>query len=216
MFQNRFDAGQQLAEALKKLNINNGFVISIPRGGVVVGSIVAQQLNVPMDIIIPKKVGAPHNPEIAVGAITENGTVIYNEELLKRLGLKEETLKYSIECIIQEIKRRMITYRGTDAAPDLSNKHVIMIDDGIATGSTILAALRSIKKYGCQKITLAVPVAPPDTVKRLKQEVDNLICLISEEPFYAVSQFYKTFKQISDEEVIALLKGNHCCEITIP
>lgn len=216
MFLNRFDAGQQLAEAIKKLNIENGFVICIPRGGVVVGAIVAQQLKIPMDIIIPKKVGAPHNPEIAVGAVTQNGTVIYNRELLKRIGVTEEDLKPTVEHVVKEIKRRMISYRGTDEMPNLSNRHVIVIDDGIATGSTMLAALRSIKNYGCKKITLAIPVAPPDTLEKLKKEVDDLVCLISEEPFYAVSQFYKKFNQISDEEVISLLKGNHCCERLIP
>ncbi|SHF44121.1 Predicted phosphoribosyltransferase [Desulforamulus putei DSM 12395] len=211
MFKNRIDAGQRLAESLKKINIQEGIVIAVPRGGVVVGAQVAQALDIPLDIIIPKKVGAPQNPEVAVGAVTEDGTVIYNQNLLNRLGLSEKDLAPAVQKIISEIKRRMTAYRGSSKSPDFSGKHVILVDDGIATGFTIMAALRSIKNAGCQAVTLAIPVAPPDTVERLEKEVDHLVCLVSEEPFYAVGQFYRDFSQISDDEVISILKGYQYC-----
>lgn len=207
MFKDRIDAGQRLGEALKKLQIQDGIVIAVPRGGVVVGAQVAQILDIPLDIIIPKKVGAPQNPEVAVGAVTEDGTVIYNKNLLNRLDLSEEDLAPTVKKIISEIKRRMKSYRGTGKPPALEGRHVILVDDGIATGSTIVAALRFIKNSGCKAITLAIPVAPPDTVERLEKEVDHLVCLVSEEPFYAVGQFYRNFNQIRDDEVISIFKG---------
>ncbi|MEW6697396.1 MAG: phosphoribosyltransferase [Bacillota bacterium] len=211
MFKDRKEAGRKLGEALKSMQIQDGVVIAIPRGGVVVGAQVAQLLDIPLDITIPKKVGAPQNPEVAVGAVTEDGTVIYNENLLQRLGLSEKDLAPSVQRIISEIKRRMLTYRGTSQRPDVSHRHVILVDDGIATGSTVVAALRSIKKAGCKAITLAIPVAPPDTAARLEKEVDHLVCLISEEPFYAVGQFYENFEQVRDDEVIAIIKAYKCC-----
>lgn len=211
LFKDRKEAGRKLGEALKSMQIQDGVVIAIPRGGVVVGAQVAQLLDIPLDITIPKKVGAPQNPEVAVGAVTEDGTVIYNENLLQRLGLSEKDLAPSVQRIISEIKRRMLTYRGTSQRPDVSHRHVILVDDGIATGSTVVAALRSIKKAGCKAITLAIPVAPPDTAARLEKEVDHLVCLISEEPFYAVGQFYENFEQVRDDEVIAIIKAYKCC-----
>ncbi|GAB6159121.1 phosphoribosyltransferase [Desulfotomaculum varum] len=206
MFENRITAGQQLAVALQETNRPADIVIAIPRGGVVVGHQVARSLGIPLDIIIPKKVGAPQNPEVAVGAVTQDGTVIYHQELLSRLGLSEKDMQPAVQKIIGEINRRTLAYRNSSQGADLSGRHVIVVDDGIATGFTILAALQSIKKSGCQSVTLAVPVAPPDTVQRLAKEVDHFVCLISQEPFYAVGQFYLDFSQVKDDEVTAILK----------
>jgi len=209
LFKDRIDAGQQLADALIKMDsYEKGIVVAIPRGGVVVGVQVARRLDLPIDIIIPRKVGAPHNPEVAIGAVTQDGTAIFNEDLLQRLELSKKDIKPVVEAVIKEINRRMITYRGDSQPADLAGRSVILVDDGIATGSTVVAALRSLKNTGCKRITLAVPVAPPDTVDRLKKEVAELVCLRSEEPFYAVGQFYEDFSQTSDDEVISLLKGH--------
>jgi putative phosphoribosyl transferase len=206
MFNNRIEAGLKLAEKLLEFdNISNGMVIAVPRGGVVVGAQVAKKLKIPLDIIIPKKVGSPFNPEVAIGAVTEDGTAIYNYKLLNVLGLQEEDMEAATCDIINEIKRRMVEYRGTTNPPDLTDKDVILVDDGIATGSTIIAALRSIKNSHCANVILAVPVAPPDVLECLKEEIDTIVCLISEEPFYAVGQFYGNFSQVSDAEVKKLL-----------
>ncbi|ABO51815.1 phosphoribosyltransferase [Desulforamulus reducens MI-1] len=208
MFENRIDAGQRMAVALEKIKIENGIVMAIPRGGVVVGAQIAQRFQIPLDIIIPKKIGLPHNPEIAIGAVTEDGTAIYNEKLINDLNLTPKELEPIVKKIVKEIERRRILYKGKSEPAVLSNRHAILVDDGIATGATVIAALRSLQKSGCKKITLAIPVAPPDTVERLEKEVDHLICLVSQEPFYAVGQFYKNFCQIDDDEVISLLAGH--------
>ena len=211
MFKNRMDAGQRLGEALKEIDIIEGIVLAIPRGGVVIGAEISQRLGYQLDIIIPKKVGLPHQSEVAIGAVTEDGTAIYNQNLLKRLGITEQDLEPTVQNIIREIKRRMNIYRGTDKPLSLVKKDVILVDDGIATGATIIAALRSLKNSGCRSITLAVPVAPPDTLETLRKEVDHLVCLIAEEHFYAVGQFYMDFDQVDDGEVIKLLQNAKCC-----
>lgn len=211
MFNNRIDAGQKLGKALKEINLEKSIVLAIPRGGVVIGANVCKILDCPLDIIIPKKIGLPHQPEVAIGAVTEDGTAMYNQDLLKRLRITKQDLEPTVQNIIREIKRRMNLYRGTDKPLDLANKDVILVDDGIATGATIIAALRSLKNSGCRSITLAVPAAPPQMLIKLRNEVDHLVCLIAEEPFYAVGQFYKNFDQVGDDEVIELLQNAKCC-----
>ena len=213
MFRNRVEAGIKLAEALKNYDNQPGIVIAIPRGGVVVGYEVARGLHLPLDIIIPRKVGAPHQPEVAIGAVTQDGTALFNEGLMNRLDLSVAEMEPEVEQVVKEIKRRMMAYRGTSELPELTGKDVILVDDGIATGATVLAALKSIKNAGCRKIILAVPVAPPDVIRVLAEEVDELVCLLSEESFYAVGQFYRDFNQTDDEEVINLLNESRslCC-----
>ncbi len=206
MFENREEAGRRLADRLADDSFPNGLVLGIPRGGVVVAAPVAERLGLPLDIIIPRKIGAPHNPEVAVGAVTEDGTAIYDRTLLARLGLDETDLAPRIEKEIAEIKRRNTLYRGGREKADYGGRTVILVDDGVATGSTTLAALRSIKKGNPRAVVLAVPVAPPDTLRRLSREVDRVVCLESPIEFYAVGQFYLDFPQTSDDEVIELLR----------
>ncbi len=205
MFKDRIDAGQRLAQALQDYPYEKGIVIAVPRGGIVVGAQIAEVLQLPLDIIIPKKLGAPHQPEVAIGAVTQDGTVMLNNFLMERLDLTQEDLTEIIKESIAEIKRRMVAYRGKEDLYNLAGREVILVDDGIATGATIIAALKSIKNSGCKSITLAIPVAAPDAVETLKNEVDRLVCLCSQEPFYAVGQFYQNFKQTDDDEVLALL-----------
>lgn len=206
LFEDREEAGRLLADRLASEDLPNGLVLGVPRGGVVVAAVVARELALPLDIIVPRKIGAPTNPELAVGAVTQDGTVIYNSVLLQRLRLDERDLERQVELEIEEIERRMMLYRGSRVPPDCVGRTIILVDDGIATGYTVLAALRSLQQAGPRKVVLAVPVAPSETLDRLKPEVDRVICLESPPDFYAVGQFYLHFGQTSDREVIALLR----------
>jgi predicted phosphoribosyltransferase len=205
-FKSREDAAKKLARELLKYWNKNSVVLAIPRGGVVIGYEVAKILNAHLDLIIPRKIGAPNNPELAIGAVTEDGNALLNQQLIDELGISKEFIESEKKRQIQEIKRRIIVYRGDTAASKLEGKTVILVDDGIATGSTMKAAINSIQKKKPLSIVVASPVGPPDTVEELKKEVDELICLIVYEPFFALGQFYDNFNQVTDEEVIALLK----------
>lgn len=206
MFTDRVDAGRRLAERLAGRDLPQGLVLAIPRGGVVVGAEIARALSLPLDIIIPRKIGAPYNPELAIGAVTQDGTAIFNEELLRHFSIKDETKAQLVAHAVAEINRRMRLYRGDKPLLSWRNRTIILVDDGIATGFTVTAALRSLRKADPKKIILAVPVAPPDTLENLRPEVDELICLLVPELFMAVGQFYYHFDQTSDQEVISLLK----------
>jgi len=205
-FKSREDAAKKLARELLKYWDKNPVVLAIPRGGVVIGYEVAKILNAPLDLIIPRKIGAPNDPELAIGAVTEDGTTILNQQLVGELGISEEYIESEKKKQIQEIRRRINVYRGDAAALNLEGKIIILVDDGIATGSTMKAAIHSIRKKKPSSIVAAAPVGPPDTVEELKKEVDELICLIVYEPFFAIGQFYDDFDQVTDEEVIMLLK----------
>jgi predicted phosphoribosyltransferase len=206
LFKDRVDAGRRLAERLAGEALPDALVLGIPRGGVVVAAEVARALDLPLDIIVPRKIGAPANPELAVGAVAQDGTVIYNTALLRRLHLDEADLAEQVQAEIREIERRMALYRGSRVPPKLGGRTVILVDDGVATGYTVLAALRSLRRAGAKKIILAVPVAPPETLARLKPEVDHIVCLASPHDFWAVGQFYQDFRQNSNQDVIALLR----------
>ncbi len=205
LFKHRQDAGQQLGESLQRYKPENTVVLGIPRGGVVVAAEVAKFLNAPLDVIIPRKLGAPHNPEVAIGALTQDGTVILDEVTVRRLGLSNAQINQMVEDVSVEIQRRVEKYRSGKTGLELRGKTVIVVDDGIATGFTVQAALQSVKKSGADKLILAVPVAPADTVSIFREIVDSLVCLYIPEEFYAVGQFYNDFDQTSDEEVIKLL-----------
>ena len=209
VFQDREEAGQRLAQALKDTggSFRDGVVLAVPRGGVVVGAQVARELGLPLDLIIPRKIGAPHNPEAAVGAVAQDGTAIFDRHILNVLRLREEDLEADIEREVAEIRRRMKKYRGKEDYPPYDGKKIILVDDGVATGYTILAAIRSVKNmFHPAELVLAIPVAPPDTLTMLKKEVDRAICLLTPANFYAVGQFYVDFGQTADEEVIVLLR----------
>lgn len=205
IFYDRRDAGQRLGMALARYRGKDTVVLGIPRGGVVVAAEVAKILLAPLDLIIPRKIGAPHNPEVAIGAVAPDGTAILDERMVAVLGVGDVEISRLTEKVRAEIARRLEAYRGGRPAEELSGRVVILVDDGIATGYTIMAALQAIKKAGPAKFVLAVPVAPQDTVKALAQEVDEMICLESPENFYAVGQFYTDFDQVEDNEVTALV-----------
>jgi predicted phosphoribosyltransferase len=207
-FNDRVDAGKRLASALKDFSGKNGIVLAIPRGGVVVGYMIAKALNLPLDVIIPRKIGAPDNPELAIGAVAEDGTAILDQNLIKYLGVSREYIKEETERQKQEIGRRLKLYKQDTSYPNLNGLDVIVADDGIATGSTMKAALASVKNRGAASITVAVPVGPPSTIDELEKIADRVVCLHTPEFFQAIGEFYTDFSQTSDEEVIGLLQEN--------
>ena len=204
-FENRVDAGRQLASALQSVS-KSAIVLAIPRGGLVVGFEVAKALSVPLDIVITRKIGAPDNPELAIGAVAEDGTAILDDGLVRMLQVSKGYISEEVEKQKMEIKRRLLRYRGDMPYPILEDREVIVVDDGVATGSTLKAAIMSIRKKRAKTIIVAVPVGPLNTVNELKRIVDNLVCLQTPEPFYAIGEFYDDFEQTEDEEVIKLLE----------
>jgi putative phosphoribosyl transferase len=208
MFSNRTEAGRQLASALKPFIFSRGVVLAIPRGGVVVGYKIAEALNLPLDVIIPRKIGAPDNPELAIGAVTEDGTIVRDNQLIAYLGISEDYIEAESQRQRLEIARRMKVYRQNQPYPNFEGRDVIIVDDGIATGSTMKAALASIQKKKAKAVTVAIPVGPPSTIDDLKQRADRVICLFTPEPFSAIGEFYADFNQTEDDEVIDLLQKN--------
>lgn len=205
-FKDRYDAGRKLAAELIKYKDENPVVVALPRGGVIIGFEVAKLLNAPLDVIVARKVGAPFYPELGIGAIAPNGIKILDKDLIKSLNVSERALEKIIEQETIEMKRRSELYHEDATLSDLAVKTVIVVDDGLATGVTARASIMSIKEMFPRKIILAVPVSPPDTAEEFRKEVDEFICLHEPHEFYAVGAFYEDFKQISDDEVILLLK----------
>lgn len=210
IFKDRQDAGIQLAKSLIKYkNQPNTIVIGLPRGGVVVAYEVAKALNLPLDVTCPRKIGAPSNPEFAIGAITETGQGIFNERVIQQLQISQTYLKETVENEKAEAQKRLKKFRGNMASRNFKDKVVIIIDDGLATGSTMKAAILSMHASGTAQIIVGIPVSPPDTLNEIRSMVDNVVCLDTPPFFQAVAQFYQTFDQTSDSEVIELLKEFH-------
>ena len=206
-FHDRREAGQLLAQELIFLKGKKDvIVLGIPRGGVVVAAEVARAIGAPLDVYITRKIGAPYNPELAIGAIASSGDVVLDEGLIGSLGVSPEYVQDETERQRREIERRLRKYRGNRSAQELKGKTVLLVDDGIATGATTLAAIRALKKERPAELILAVPVGPPDAVARLREEVDRLVCLDTPRLFWAVGAFYEVFDQTSDEEVVRLLQ----------
>jgi len=208
-FRDRQEAGQLLAQALAFLKGEKDvIVLGIPRGGVVVAAEVAWAIGAPLEVYITRKIGAPYNPELAIGAIASSGDVVLDKALMTSLGVSPEYVQDETERQRREIERRLRKYRGNRPAQKLEGKTILLVDDGIATGATTLAAIRALKKQKPAELILAVPVGPPDTVARLREEVDKLVCLETPHLFWAVGAFYVVFDQTSDEEVVRLLQGS--------
>jgi putative phosphoribosyl transferase len=206
-FENRIAAGKALAAELKKREYVDVLVLGIPRGGVVVGKVVKDELGGELGIIVTKKIGFPGNPEYGIGAVAEDGTIVLSEAGKKNKSVTEEYLQKESEKQRAEIKRRQGSY-GYHLPEDLSSQTVIVVDDGIATGMTVIAALRFLRNKNPKRLILAVPVAPADIIEKLKDEADEVICLTVPRFFYAVGQFYRDFSQVEDDEVVDNLKGN--------
>jgi len=206
LYKDRQDAGRQLAEKLKKYKFDNPIIIALPRGGVVLGYEVAKVLNAYLDIIAPRKIGAPFHPEFGVGAIAPHDVQVLDNETISQLRISKSEIEETIELETIEMNRRTNLYRKDLPPLDLKEKTVIVVDDGIATGVSTKAAILSIKKMNPKKIILAVPVCPQEATEKFRQEVDEFICLNAPFDFFAVGAFYDDFGQVSDAEVIDLLK----------
>ena len=210
MFKDRTEAAQLLAQRLKKYK-RDGVVVALPRGGVPLGYIIAQDLGLPLDIILSKKIGYPFNKEFAIGSVSLQGRIINEDIPVTKEYIEEETAR-----IRKSLKEKYKLYMGDKAPVNLKNKNVIVVDDGIATGNTILATIELIKKSNPEKIIVAVPVAPPDSIEKIREEVDEVVCLSTPEFFIGVSQFYENFEQVNDEKVIQLLRKSNNRKLETP
>ncbi|MEM2924822.1 MAG: phosphoribosyltransferase [Methanocellales archaeon] len=206
-FKNREDAGKKLAEKLANLKALSPVVLAIPRGGVVVGDIIANALNAKLDLVVPRKIGAPYNPELAIGAVMHDGTCYLNRDIIAALNISENYIKREIEFQKMEIERRLQLYRKTKDY-DLRDKNIVLVDDGIATGATMLVVINWLKKQQPKKLVVAVPVLPAETLEILKREVDEVIYVLAPYEFEAVGEFYEDFSQVEDEEVIKIMKSH--------
>jgi len=208
MFQNRAQAGKKLASKLLSYKATkNLIVLAIPRGGVVVGKILSQALDCPLEVIVTKKIGAPGNSELAIGAVGVVGKPVIDEELAERVGADENYLKSKILNLKSEIKRREKIFRRDKLPLNLKDKTVILTDDGVATGATMMAAVEIARQQNPKKIIVAVPVIAKDTLEKIEKLADEVVFLDAPEMFFAVGQFYQDFSQITDEEVRKILSN---------
>ena len=206
LFRDRVDAGEQLVPRLKQYaNQAEVIVLGLPRGGVVTAAAVAMALKLPLDIIVPRKIGAPMNEELALGAVAEEGAVMLDERLTSLLGVSREYLDATVEKERVEAARRLHKYRGNRPPLNLNGKTAIIVDDGVATGATMRAAIASAKAKGARRVIAATPVIAPDTLVQLQREADEVVYLEAPSYFSAVGQFYEKFEQTEDEQVVALL-----------
>ncbi len=205
MFLDRKDAGEKLTERLEKFKDEDVIVLAVPRGGLEIAYDTIKKLRFNWDLIIPRKIGAPHNKEVAIGAVSVDGSYFVNDHYVAMLNISQDYIEKEVSEQINEIKRRMKEYRGKDTFPKVKDKTVIIIDDGIATGFTILAVIKAVKKQGAKKIILAIPVGPRETIEEFKELVDEVICLYIPDEFYAVGSYYVDFKQVEDEEVFKII-----------
>jgi putative phosphoribosyl transferase len=206
-FADRRDAGRRLAERLLPLADEDPVVVGLPRGGVPVAAEVARALGAPLEILAVRKLGAPHNPEYGIGAIAEDGTRVFDAEALAVLGIDGGVLDSIVARESEELRRRVAAYRGGRPPLELEDRTVIVVDDGVATGVTDTAALRSIRRRRPRRLVLAVPVAAPDSAARLQEEADEVICLLEPPLLYGVGQWYRDFSQVSDREVNRVLRA---------
>ncbi|MDJ0578529.1 phosphoribosyltransferase [Crocosphaera sp.] len=205
-FNNRIQAGQQLAEKLQPYqNQDNTVVLALPRGGVPVAYGIAKKLHLPLDICLVRKLGIPEHPELAMGAIALGGVKILNIDVIEWRKISPQIIEEVTQKEQLELQRREQVYRGEQPFPKIYNQTVILVDDGIATGATIKAAIAIIKKQQAKHIIVAVPVAPPSICQELSHEVDQLICLKTPENLHSISFWYDDFSQSTDEEVCSLL-----------
>ncbi len=205
-FRNRTEAGRRLAEKLAAYaDRPDILVLALPRGGVPVGYEVARALGAPLDVFLVRKLGVPGYEELAMGAVATGGVRVLNDEIVQGLGISEHAIDAAVGREMQELARRERLYRGDRPPPDVAGRTVILVDDGLATGATMRAAIRALRPQHPTRIVVAVPTASPDTAEALKAEADDVFCATTPEPFFAVGHWYDDFTQTTDEEVRELL-----------
>jgi predicted phosphoribosyltransferase len=208
-FENRADAGRMLAAQLAEFRGRpDVLVLGLPRGGVPVAFEVAQALGAPLDVYLVRKLGVPGHAELAMGAIASGGVRVVNQAMLRSLRISPQQLDAVIRAEDAELGRQERVYRGDRPPPDVSGRTVILVDDGLATGATMQAAVAALRSADPKEVVVAVPVAPPETCAELEAEADRVICALTPEPFYAVGAWYRDFSQTSDDEVRELLRRN--------
>lgn len=204
-FADRREAGQRLALRLHDRGVDADVVLAIPRGGLPLGREVADALDLPLDVIVAKKIGAPGNPEYAIGAVGSDGSTWLDEDGIERAGIDDAYVEEQREETAAAAREKAERYRQGGPEPDLEDQRVLIVDDGAATGSTAIAATRLARERGAEHVTVAVPVAPPQTTETLSRETDTVVTLLVPAQFDAVGQFYDSFDQVSDEEAQSYL-----------
>jgi predicted phosphoribosyltransferase len=207
IFADRREAGRVLADKLKEYaDRPDVLVLALPRGGVPVAYEVAKALHAPLDVFLVRKLGLPGREELAMGAIASGGVIVLNENVVRGLGIPKEVLESVIATEKKELERRERLYRGDRPVPDVRGRTVILVDDGLATGSTMRAAVAALRQQGPARIIVAVPIGAPETCTEFEREADGVVCAVTPQPFYAVGLWYTDFSQTTDEEVHELLK----------
>lgn len=206
MFCNREDAAEQLAAKLKGRSFYRPLVLAIPRGGVVTGVVLARELGAELDVVLSRKLRAPGQPELALGAISEDGKVYLTQHTRELLGLTEDDMTEERRHQLGEIARRKKLFRAVRPQAPIADRSIIVTDDGIATGSTMIAALQAVKTQKPREVIVAVPVASPDRLTEVSRWCDDVVCLHAPEMFWAVGQFYDDFRPVEDEEVVEMLR----------
>ena len=205
-FSDRVAAGRQLGAALHAYRQRKDvLVLALPRGGVPVAAQVARELQAPLDLLLVRKLGVPGQEELAMGAIATGGAMVLNQDLVEMLGIGAETIEATKAVESRELARRQLAYRGERPFPELQDRCVIVVDDGVATGATMRAGVAALRQHRPKRLVIAVPVAPPDTLAVLRQSADEVVCLATPSPFYGVGAWYEDFSQTSDEEVREIL-----------
>jgi predicted phosphoribosyltransferase len=206
VFRDRQDAGRRLAAQLEKYRDRNPIVLGLPRGGVPVAFEIARELNAPLDVIVARKIGAPMQPELGIGAIAQGDVMVLDHDTIRHLGLSRDDIARAAQIEISEMRRRLEEYRGDAGLPDVSGRTVILVDDGLATGVTMIAALKAVRQGNPDRIVIAVPVCARETVRSIERMGVDVVCSSSPEIFRAVGIWYRNFTQTSDAEVIELLE----------
>lgn len=206
MFHDRADAGRKLAARFRRRQLADPLVLAIPRGGVVTGAVLAEILGAELDVVLSRKLRAPYHPEFALGAISEDGHVYLNPDVVGRIDVDDPAFLAEQRHQLDEISRRGKLFREVRPAAQIEERSVIVTDDGIATGSTMIAALKILRTCKPRELIVAVPVAPPARLAEVSRYADDTVCLLVTEDFYAISQFYDDFEQVEDAEAVDILR----------
>ena len=205
IFQNRTDAAKQLVKNLEWVKKDDPLILAIPRGGVIIGDVISSLLNTQLDIVISRKIGAPHNPELAIGAVMHDGIYFPNDDITRMLSVPQKYIDSEIHAQTKEIERRLMKFRGTKEY-HLEEKTIVLVDDGIATGATMFVAIQWIKKQKPKQLIVAIPVGPKEIVDKLNKLVDKVVVLRSPVDFNAVGGFYHEFEQVEDSQVQEIMR----------